>query len=65
MAKPIQDSSNTKVADPPVVAELDSPLAYSMRECSDRVAAMERELRELRARFANVSGQRSAQARAN
>ena len=79
MAKPNQDASSAKVAHSPVglevglrsglelalESELDSPLAPSVRECSDRVAAMERELRDLRARFANVSGQRGVQARAS
>ena len=41
-------------------SENDAPKAPSVRECSDRLSVMERELQELRARFANVTRRSSA-----
>jgi hypothetical protein len=45
--------------------ESDAPAQPSVRECSDRISVMERELRELRARFANVGQRRSPAASAS
>ena len=49
------EEKKSKAAVPP---DSDAPQQLSVRECSDRVAAMERELEELRARFAKVTERR-------
>jgi uncharacterized small protein (DUF1192 family) len=49
----------TKAPPASAPADSDAPSQPSVRECSDRVAAMERELEELRARFAKVTERRS------
>ena len=41
-------------------SETDAPQGPSVRECSDRLSVMERELQELRVRFANVTRRSSA-----
>ena len=55
--KPDQAAKRATPASPP---DSDAPRQPSVRECSDRVSAMERELEELRARFAKVTERRSS-----
>lgn len=51
--------TNESVHEKSAAAEQDAPVLRSVRECSDRVALLEDELRDLRRRFENVADSRA------